>query len=71
MQPGGLALQVVQAVQPASMSGLREAYTQALNIVLRKELRLYTSDLRKAVAAHTSTTAAEPDLGLAHKRVWP
>lgn len=62
-------MQVVQAVQPAAMPGLREAYTQALNSVIRKQLRLYASDLRKAVAAHMASTPAEPDMMLAHKRV--
>ena len=62
-------LQVVQAVQPAAMSGLREVYAQALNIVNRKQLRLYASDLRKAVATYTATSPTEPDMGLAHKRV--
>ena len=65
----GVFVQVVQAVQPAAMPGLREAYTQALNIVIRKQLRLYASDLRKAVAVHTASNPAEPDMGLAHKRV--
>lgn len=60
---------MVQAVQPAAMPGLRETYTQALNSVIRKQLRLYASDLRKAVAAHMAATPAEPDMGLAHKRV--
>ena len=62
-------VQVVQAVQPAAMPGLREAYSQALNIVIRKQLRLYASDLRKAVAVHTASNPAEPNMGLAHKRV--
>ncbi|DBB03251.1 TPA: hypothetical protein ACH3X3_010647 [Trebouxia sp. C0006] len=62
-------LQVVQAIQPTAVPGLREAYTQTMNVVIRKELRLYASNLRKAVAAHVASSPAEPDMGLAHKRV--
>jgi len=62
-------LQVVQAIQPTALPGLREAYTQTMNVVIRKELRLYASNLRKAVAAHFASSPAEPDMGLAHKRV--
>ncbi|DBA75637.1 TPA: hypothetical protein ACH3X2_009071 [Trebouxia sp. C0005] len=62
-------LQVVQAIQPTALPGLREAYTQTMNIVIRKELRLYASNLRKAVAAHVASSPSEPDMGLAHKRV--
>jgi len=62
-------LQVVQAIQPTALPGLREAYTQTMNVVIRKELRLYASNLRKAVAAHVASSPAEPDMGLAHKRV--
>ena len=40
-----------------------------MNVVIRKELRLYASNLRKAVAAHVASSPAEPDMGLAHKRV--
>ncbi|KAL0020987.1 hypothetical protein WJX77_003610 [Trebouxia sp. C0004] len=62
-------LQVVQAIQPTALPGLREAYTQTMNVVIRKELRLYASNLRKAVAAHVGSSPSEPDMGLAHKRV--
>lgn len=64
-----LLVQVVQAVHPAASPGLRETYTQSLNVVIRKELRLYVSNLRKAVAAALASNPAEPDMGLAHKRV--
>ena len=40
-----------------------------MNVVIRKELRLYASNLRKAVAAHVASSPSEPDMGLAHKRV--
>ena len=52
-----------------AMPGLRQAYTQSMNIVIRKELRLYASSLRKAASASSVTNAAEPDMGMAHKRV--
>lgn len=58
--------QVVQVIQAGAMPGLREAYTQSMNVVIRKELRLYASSLRKAA---TASTAMEPDMGMAHKRV--
>lgn len=51
------------------MPGLRQAYTQSMNVVIRKELRLYASSLRKAASASSATSAAEPDMGIAHKRV--
>jgi len=63
-------LQVVQAIQPTALPGLREAYTQTMNVVIRKELRLYASNLRKGVAAHVASSPSEPDMGLAHKRVY-
>ena len=53
----------------AALPGLRDSYTQALNVVLRKELRLYASSLRKAAAASVTNSPSEPDMGLAHKRV--
>ena len=53
------------------MPGLRQAYTQSMNVVIRKELRLYASSLRKAASASSATSAAEPDMGMAHKRVGP
>ena len=40
-----------------------------MNVVIRKELRLYASNLRKAVATHVASSSPEPDMGLAHKRV--
>lgn len=61
---------MVQAVHAAALPGLRDSYTQALNVVLRKELRLYASSLRKAVASSVANSPSEPDMGLAHKRVW-
>lgn len=51
------------------MGGLREAYIQSMNMVIRKEVRLYASSLRKAAAASLAATPAEPDMGMAHKRV--
>ena len=62
-------MQVVQAVHAAALPGLRDSYTQALNVVLRKELRLYASSLRKAATASVTNSPSEPDMGLAHKRV--
>ena len=61
--------QVVQALHPAALPGLRDAYTQALNVVIRKELRLYSSSLRKAAAAAAASGPSEPDKGMAHKKV--
>ena len=53
------------------MPGLRASYTQSVNVVIRKELRLYVSTLRKAAAANIASNPAEPDMGMAHKRVGP
>ena len=53
-------------MQAGAMPGLRQAYTHSMNVVIRKELRLYASSLRKAASA---TSAAEPDMGMAHRRV--
>ena len=62
-------VQVVQAIQPGAMPGLRQAFTQSMNVVIRKELRLYASSLRKAAAASIASSPAEPDMGMANKRV--
>lgn len=51
------------------MPGLRQAYTHSMNVVIRKELRLYASSLRKAASGSSATSAAEPDMGMAHRRV--
>ena len=60
---------MVQAIQPGAVPGLRASYTQSMNVVIRKGLRLYASSLRKAAAASIATSPAEPDMGMAHKRV--
>ena len=57
------------AVQPAALPGLRDTYTQALNVFIRKELRLFSSSLRKAATAALDSGTPEPDMGLAHKKV--
>ena len=56
-------------MHPAALPNLRDTYSQALNVVIRKELRLYSSSLRKAAAAATASGPSEPDMGMAHKRV--
>lgn len=56
-------------MQAGAMPGLRQAYTQSMNVVIRKELRLYASSLRKAASASSAISTAEPDMGMAHKRV--
>ena len=56
-------------MQAGAMPGLRQAYTQSMNMVIRKELRLHASSLRKAASASSATSTAEPDMGMAHKRV--
>ena len=55
---------MIQAVHPAALPGLRETYTAELNKGIRKELRLYASNLRNLVSG-----PPEPDMGVAHKRV--
>lgn len=60
---------MIQAVHPAALPGLRGAYTKKLNDVIRQELRLYASNLRKAVSAGVVSGPPEPDMGVAHKRV--
>lgn len=56
-------------MQAGAMPGLRQAYTQSMNVVIRKELRLYASSLRRAASTSSATSAVEPDMGMAHKRV--
>ena len=53
-------LQIVRSLQPNILDTLGERYTSAVNTLLRKELRLYTSELRKMVAAAAAQLPAEP-----------
>ena len=51
---------MVYALKPGSLHPLRERYCQTLNILLRKELRICTSGVRKTIMA-TSQAAANSD----------
>ena len=53
-------MQVVRSLQPNILDTLGERYTSAVNTLLRKELRLYSSKLRKMVAAAAAQLPAEP-----------
>eukprot|EP00891_Asterochloris_glomerata_P003138 jgi/Astpho2/3138/Aster-03421 len=53
-------MQVVYALKPGSLHPLRERYCQTLNILLRKELRICTSGVRKTIMA-TPQAAADSD----------
>lgn len=51
---------MVYALKPGSLHPLRERYCQTLNILLRKELRICTSGVRKTIMA-TPQAAADSD----------
>ena len=53
-------LQVVRSLQPDAIASLGEQYTRAFNTLLRRELRLYTSALRKQVALGNGSS--QPDI---------
>jgi len=55
-------LQVVRSLKPDVIRTLGEKYTSAFNALLRRELRMYTSILRKLVVSSASKLPAEPVL---------
>lgn len=55
-------MQVVRSLQPNVLDKLSERYTGAFNVLLRRELRIYTSELRRIVAASAAHLPPEPTL---------
>lgn len=69
--PKATDMQVVRSLQPDAIAALGDQYTAAFNTLLRRELRLYTSTLRKQIAL--SAALSSPDVALAKptKKVRP
>lgn len=61
----------MRSLQSDAIAALGEQYTKAFNTLLRRELRLYTSTLRKQVAVAALTSPPDIVLAKSTKKVCP
>ncbi|KAK9813236.1 hypothetical protein WJX72_011232 [[Myrmecia] bisecta] len=64
----GPAMQVVKALRPACLGPLSDKYCQSVSTLIRKELRSYATEMRKAVQAGMAASPPEPDILRGYKK---
>ena len=60
---------MIQAMKPNALPPLADRYCTAINGLLRRELHVYTTELKRSAAARMASSPPEPDIVKGTKKV--